>query len=110
MWRPFDWPDALTIENAFRATPFWEEPREVDCPIDRVPTVRSYYQHLSAAKSARYRWCPVCHRYSGQTVALPPPPDFADPVAAGSSQSLPNLLDELDGRWSAGELPQAFLP
>jgi hypothetical protein len=108
MWHPFDWPDALAIENAFIEKPFWDDPREVLCPIDGTPTVRSYYQRLSASKTARYRWCPMCHRYSGQTVALPPPPEFSDPVHASSGQSLPALLDQLDRLWNAGVLPQTF--
>lgn len=108
MWQPFDWPDALAIEKAFAEQPFWVAPRQVVCPIDHTPTVRSYYQHLSASKSARYRWCPACRRYSGQTVSVPPPPDFADPVV--ESGGLPRFLDDLDRNWNAGVLPQAFTP
>jgi hypothetical protein len=109
MWRPYDWPDAAAIENAFRDKPFWVEPREVECPIDHTATVRSYYQRISATKSARYRWCPTCRHCSGQTGAVPPPPDFAEPVTVGDDLSLPKLMDELDRKWNAGVLPQTFM-
>lgn len=109
MWRPYDWPDALSIEREFAQTPFWDDPREVTCPIDGTPTVRSYYQSMGGGKTARYRWCPTCRHYSGQTVASPPPPEFAEPVVADGEISLPRLLDGLDRDWEAGALPQAFV-
>jgi len=108
MWRPYDWPDALTIERSFGDKPFWVEPRQVVCPIEQTVTVRSYFQRLSGGKTARYRWCSGCHHYSGQTVGKPPPPVFADPVQADVVRGLQRLLDELDGLWDTGILPQAF--
>jgi hypothetical protein len=108
-WRTYDWRDALSIEQGFAEVPFWVEPRQVMCPIDGTVSVRSYYQRLSGGKSARYRWCPSCGHYSGQTVSVPPPPDFAEPVAVDIDTRLPDLLDGLEKAWSAGLLPQAFM-
>jgi hypothetical protein len=107
-WQVYDWKDALAVEKDFAERPFWLDPREVLCPVDSTFTVRSYYLLMQGAKAAIYRWCPICHRYSGQTAVAPVAVRFTEPIVESESASLPELLDELDRAWVNGRLPQSF--
>lgn len=108
MWRAYDWPDSLAIEKEFKDRPFWADPRAVTCPIDGTETVRSYYHRMTEQKTARYRWCPTCRRYSGQTTEVPAHLTMSEPVKQDVELSLPRLLDRANALWEVGKLPQEF--
>jgi hypothetical protein len=87
------------------------------CPACGHRSVRRYYSEYAGLRrlvGMAYAWCAHCHRYTSATgVPLSardyefdaPPPDVQ---RALEQANLPELLDELDGMWNAGVLPQTI--